>query len=370
MEAVGTETYPEDRTAVLLTQDDINGIVPIREIVAGVEQAYVDWGAQRSLNYLCRRIRTPENVRVCVHQGAAPSMDVTGLLVHCEHVVDTPDAESYVHASPPISVLFAASDGHMAGLIIGEPTSQELPEVRAVAGLRTAGTSVVGTNAMAPPEASTLGVIGTGRQAAVHVVALAASRSLTSIEVFSRDARRRETFAESMTANTGVPVSPSGDAEQVVRDNEVILTATNSSVPVIDGGWLSPGQHVTSIVGGTVGLAAERRLGPGRRELDEVTDERATSIGLASFEQSVYGFEEIPSDELVAAYESARGAYRHWGKTVDLSELVTARRDGRRSGEDITVFKNNAGQGLGDVAVGMLVLRQAAILGRGTPLQA
>jgi ornithine cyclodeaminase/alanine dehydrogenase-like protein (mu-crystallin family) len=48
--------------------------------------------------------------------------------------------------------------------------------------------------------------------------------------------------------------------------------------------------------------------------------------------------------------------------------VLTDRAPGRQSDDDITVFKNNAGQGIADVAVGMLVLERAASLGRGRSL--
>ena len=359
-----------DDSAVLLTQADLRGIISISDAVADVEQAYRDWGKDRTLNYLCKRTKTADDVRVCVHQAAAPSAEGTGLLVHCEQVSNDPEAEHYLHAAAPISILFSAITGRLAGLILGEPTASELPDVRGVAGLRTAATSVVGTNAMASPEAKTLGLIGSGRQAAIHLIALAASRPLDRVLVFSRNRDGRIAFAESMSRQAGVEVVPAESAQQAVEESAIVLTATNSSKPVIEGRWLSPGQHVTSIVGGMVGLSPERQAGPGRRELDDATDSRASTIGLASFEQLVYGFEEVQSDLLVDSYRQARAAYPHWEKTVDLGDLVIGRSVARTSANDITVFKNNAGQGLGDVAIGMAVLRAAKRLSLGTAIAA
>ena len=357
-----------ERRAVLLSGEDVRGIVSMSGVVDAVREAYVDWGEDRRLNYLCHRNRTPADVRVCVHQGASPAAGATGLLVHCEHVAPDVGSERYLHVAPPISVLFGAADGRLAGLIIGEPTCTELPDVPAVAGLRTAATSAVGTDALARRDARVLGLIGAGKQAAVHVAALSAVRSFERIVVFSRDQARREAFMARMSSLTGLSVGGVGTAEEAVRSADIVLTATNSSTPVIDGSWLASGQHVTSIVGGMVGLHRVRPSGPGRRELDDVTDERADLIGLASREQAVYGFEEVDSEDLVEAYISAQRAYLHWPKTVELSDVLVGRHPGRTSAEEITVFKNNAGQGIADVAVGMLVLERAVATGRGRTL--
>ena len=166
-------------------------------------------------------------------------------------------------------------------------TSIELPDVAAIAGLRTAGTSVVGTNALARTDAGVLAIVGAGKQAAVHVAALAATRALERVVVFSRNPERRNAFAAEMASTTGLPVESAGAAEAAVRGADIVVTATNSSSPVLDGSWLEQGQHVTSIVGGMVVLHRERPRAPGRRELDDVTDDRADVIAMASREQAV-----------------------------------------------------------------------------------
>ena len=62
--------------------------------------------------------------------------------------------------------------------------------------------------------------------------------------------------------------------EEAVRRMDIVLTATNSSVPVFDGKWLEAGTHVTSIVGSNVGLVKGGFAGAKRREIDDETLER------------------------------------------------------------------------------------------------
>ena len=49
-------------------------------------------------------------------------------------------------------------------------------------------------------------------------------------------------------------VRPVATAREAVDGMDIVLACTNSSVPVFDGDWLVPGQHVTSIVGSNVGV--------------------------------------------------------------------------------------------------------------------
>jgi len=57
-----------------------------------------------------------------------------------------------------------------------------------------------------------------------------------------------------MSRELGIDVRPVASPREAVRGVDVILAATNASVPVFDGNWLEPGQHVTSIVGSNARL--------------------------------------------------------------------------------------------------------------------
>ena len=53
-------------------------------------------------------------------------------------------------------------------------------------------------------------------------------------------------------------LKPVASAREAIEGSDVVLTATNSNVPVFDGAWLEPGMHVTSIMGGNVGARQSR----------------------------------------------------------------------------------------------------------------
>ena len=48
-----------------------------------------------------------------------------------------------------------------------------------------------------------------------------------------------------------------------------------------------------------------------------------------------------------------------WDDIADLREIVGGEKQGRRSATDITVFKNNGGQGIAELAIGDLILTRA-----------
>ena len=86
---------------------------------------------------------------------------------------------------------------------------------------------------------------------------------------------------------TNLNITPVASPEEAVRGVDIILTATNSSVPVFDGNWLEPGQHVTTIVGSNVGLVKGGFTAAKRREIDDATLARSHVHGIVSIQQAI-----------------------------------------------------------------------------------
>ncbi|MGN9776731.1 ornithine cyclodeaminase family protein [Micromonospora sp. H33] len=112
---------------------------------------------------------------------------------------------------------------------------------------RTGGLGGVAVDALARPDAATLGVIGSGRQAWTQVWAAAAVRPLREVTVHSRSAARREAFAARVRAELGVPARAAGSAEAAVAGRDVVVLATTSTAPVLDAADLAPGTHVNAV---------------------------------------------------------------------------------------------------------------------------
>ena len=112
---------------------------------------------------------------------------------------------------------------------------------------RTGGLGGVAVDALARPDATTLGVIGSGRQAWTQVWAAAAVRSLREVTVHSRSAARREAFAARVRTELGIPARSVDTVSAAVRDRDVVVLATTSVTPVLAAADLSPGTHVNAV---------------------------------------------------------------------------------------------------------------------------
>jgi ornithine cyclodeaminase/alanine dehydrogenase-like protein (mu-crystallin family) len=346
---------------LLIRPEDIRGIVSMEAAVEAVRAGFREWGENPGLNAPRRRIHIPTGVRVSVHQGGVPAAGATGLMTHCEWVKPLAEHQEYPRLNHPVIVLYDAAEGELKAIIIGEITCAELPNNIAVTGLRTAATSAVGTDLLARPDAQTLGILGSAGQAKNHLVALTKVRRIRAVNVYSRGPENRKKFADEMGPLLNLNIKPVASAREVVRGADIILAATNSSVPVFDGHWLEPGTHVTTIVGSNLGLVKGGFAQAKRREIDDSTLARSHVLGIASIQQAI-------QDEQADIFDPAQRGVITWDQLIEIGDILAGKKEGRTQPEQITFFKNNAGQGVADVALGALVLEAVTKQGAGETL--
>jgi thiomorpholine-carboxylate dehydrogenase len=145
---------------------------------------------------------------------------------------------------------------HMAMIeLLSRSTGQPLAVMdgRLITEMRTAAVSAVALDALAPPDAASLGILGSGVQARSHLTALRKARpALNDIRIWSRD----PAHANRLAAEAGARAVPIEEAAAA----DVVLTVTSSPQPVLQGRWLAP--HALVLAVGAVGAHL--------RELDDV----------------------------------------------------------------------------------------------------
>lgn len=209
--------------------------------------------------------------------------------------------------------------------------------------LRTAAASAVAATRLARPGPRTLGVFGTGRQAAAHLVALReALPSVERVVAHGRDEARLAAFCAAYGCDAA------GEPREVGAC-DVVVTATTARDPVLRGEWLVPGALV-------IGVGANE---PTARELDNVVLERATFVCTDSREQA-----KGEAGDLVEPV--ARGVL-DWLEVHELRDVVGGEVAGRASDDDLVVFKSN-GIAAWDVAAAAAVVALARERGLGREL--
>lgn len=337
---------------LLLTPEHTRGLVSMAEAIEAVELGFREWGGNPELNEPRHRVHVPSGVRVSVHQGASPASGASGLAALGIRIRQTLENQKAERHGDPAYVLFDSESGDLACIILGELTPAEMPHYLVGGGIRTAAASAVGTKALARKDARTLGLIGGGAQARYHLLAFAAIRPLDVVKIFRRNSEQRVAFAKEMTAVLGIEVRPVESARDAVEGSDIILAATNASVPVFEGDWLEAGQHVTSIVGSNVGLLRSGQRKTKRRELDDRTLQRMDVIAAASREQAI-------QDEQGDLFDPVQSGVIRLEDIRNIGDILAGSVQGRSTAGQLTLFKNNAGQGICDVALGAKIFARA-----------
>ena len=206
--------------------------------------------------------------------------------------------------------------------------------------LRTGAASGVATKYLSREDSRVAAIIGTGGQARTQLEAVAGVRKLESARVYGRDAAKRESFCEEMSAKLGIPVIPGGSSGDAVRGADIVCTATTSSKPVVLGEDLAPAVHINAI-------GANHAH---KRELDDEAVASADIIVVDSVEQS-----RQEAGDLIIAFH---GDEICWTGVKKLCDVVAGKVPGRTSSSEVTLFKSN-GIASWDLAVAVKVYAAA-----------
>ena len=310
-----------------LTEDDVNNLVTMQDAVESVETGFAAISRGEASNLPRQRLRLP-NGMYNIMSAAVPALGVMGL-----------KAYGGGKGRPKFHIQLSSTEtGELLAII----------EAGRLGQLRTGAASGVATKYMARDNASTVGVIGTGNQAETQLEAVCHVHEFTSINVFSRTVERRESFATSMSAKLGVPVSPVESAEKCVADSDVLLVITSASEPVLDGHWINPGTHIN----------AAGANSSNRRELDDEAVRRASVVIVDDIDQA-----RIECGDIIHAVDNG---FVRWEQVRSLADVVGGTAPGRKSEEDITLFES-LGVALEDIALGARVYELAMEQGAGVP---
>lgn len=215
---------------------------------------------------------------------------------------------------------------HMATIFLVDPETGAplaIMDGRLITEMRTAAVSAAATKILAPGDARVLAILGSGVQARSHWEALRLVRNFEEVRVWSRTPAHAQRFAKEIGAKVTT-------AEAAVHGADVVVVATSSRTPVLQGAWLKPGSHVNAV-------GACR---PDWRELDDV------AMGNVVFVDSREGALKESGDVILAK----ASIYAELGEA--LAGKVPAR------AEETTIFKS-LGLAVEDISAALLVYRSA-----------
>ena len=239
-------------------------------------------------------------------------------------------------------------DLHQGGVLLFDGETGELRallDASAVTAVRTAAVSGVATRLLARKDSRRLAILGAGVQARSHLEAMAVVGDFEDARVWSRTPERASAFAAE--AQASFPVEAVETAEEALREADVVVTATTAREPIVRREWLAPGAHVNA-VGSSI---------PTTRELDAETVAAA-----ALFADARESMVNEGGDYLFAVREAGIGPDHI---RAELGEILIGAAEGRRSDDELTVFKS-LGLAAEDLAAAEHVYARARAEGAGT----
>ncbi len=315
-------------SVLFLSEQDVQRLLDMPQAIEAVEQAFRTLGQRRAQNV--PRHRAVAGRTVLHMMGAADA--------------DTGFSAWKCYFSSPQGVVFHVglyeqTTGRMVALMQANRLGQ----------VRTGATSAVAARYLAPAGASELGLFGTGYQARGQLEALACVLPLRQVFVYGRDPQRREAFAGEMSEKLKLDVTPVDRPQEAAEELPVVVTATSSREPVLEGRWLASGALVIA-------------MGSNwwhKSELDVDTIRRAHVV--------VCDDVECCRQEAGDFRQALEQGVFDWSEAISLADVVCRRRSGRTPASDLVLFKS-VGMALEDVAVAALVYQRAREQNAGTPL--
>jgi len=321
MESVGVSTIVVNGTRV-------REFLPMRECIGAMERALRALTLGRAVVPLRPVVRIPG--------------DNSGALAAMPAYLEDPRSLGVKAISVFAGNEGTAHDSHQGAVLLFDPDHGALVAIMdagAITAVRTAAVSAVATRLLARPDAGDLAMVGAGVQAHSHLEAMRAVRSVRRVRVWSRTAARATEFARQYDASD-LTVIAVATPREAVEQADLVCTVTSAREPVLMGDWLAPGAHL-NVVGASVAAA---------REVDTTAVLRS-----ACFVDRRESALREAGDLVIPIRE---GALDESHIRAELGEILEGTAEGRRTPQEITLFKS-VGLAVEDLGAADIVYRRA-----------
>ena len=259
-------------------------------------------------------------------QASAPGAATAGRYLGVKSVTVFPD--NATRGKPAVFgtyLLFSAETGETLAVM----------DAARLTAWRTGAASALASRYLSRPDSQRLLMVGAGVLAPQLIRAHASVRPIREVAIWNRSAPRARDLAARL-ADTGLAITVADDLETAVRAADIVSTATISSEPLVHGAWLRPGTHVDCV-------GAYR---PGMRETDDEVVRRARIF--VDTRTGAFG----EAGDILQPIKS--GVIGKEAVLADLFDLTRGTSTGRRTPEEITLFKS-VGAAIEDLAAAVAV---------------
>ncbi len=190
-----------------------------------------------------------------------------------------------------------------------------------ITALRTGAASGLATKYLSRKDSSKLAIFGCGSQGRTQLTAVNAVRNIEKIWVFDKSREHAEMFIKELASDLTADIEYAKDLT-VLKDADIICTATNSKKPLFSKSHLKAGTHINAI-------------GSFKPVMQEIDHEiiRSSRVFLDDKEACMN-----ESGDLLNAFKDSSNLQENI--IGEIGEFLLNEIDGRTSSDEITLFKS------------------------------
>ncbi|MGX7418710.1 ornithine cyclodeaminase family protein [Carnobacterium gallinarum] len=219
--------------------------------------------------------------------------------------------------------------------------------------VRTGAVQGAATDILANKDATIGALIGTGGQAIKQLEAMLAVRPLKEVRIFDVDRSRAEEFAIAMKKELkeyGSSFIAVASSDEAVKDADIITSVTTSKVPTFSASAVKQGAHVNGV-------------GAYTPEMCEIPAELIVKADKIIFDTMAGVLAE--AGDFIQPLENNLVTRKEYHG--ELGQVILGEVEGRKSANDITIFKT-VGSAVLDVVTAQKIVMKARSLGIGTEI--
>lgn len=257
----------------------------------------------------------------------------------------------WVSVFPPNPVKFGIQN--LSAVIILSEIEHGLPiafmEGTLCSNMRVGAMGALGAKYLAREDSQSIGFIGAGEQAKMHLIAMkAALPSLRVCRVAAKESAEEAEFIAQMS-----PILPDVEISgtntnlgAAVCDSDIIVTATSAQAPLLKAEWMKPGAFYSHVGGWEDEYAVAKQCDKIVCDDWETVKHRTQTLS------RMYQDGELVDQDIHA----------------NIADLITGRKTGREAPEERTYF-NAVGLAYADVAIAYAMYQRAKEAGMGQDLK-
>jgi alanine dehydrogenase len=296
-----------------LTQEDVKQILDMKTTIEVVEYGFREMGFGR--------VEMP--TRIYLHFQKS-----TGVLITMPAYVEGLNAAGVkvvtVHPNNPAKYKLPSV---IARIILNDPEKGEplaIMDGTYITMLRTGAAGAVGIGHLSRTDSKKAAIIGLGVQGRAQLMGLLQVRKIESVNVYDSIPEAVDAYVTEMAKETEVEIKACDSVELAVKNADIVITCTPSRVPILKGEMLSKGMHISAIGTDT----------KDKNELDPSVLQKVRQKGKIVVDNVNQAL--IVGD---FAKPIETGAIRKEDIYCELGEILTGKKQGRMSQDEITLFK-------------------------------